>query len=134
MVRTSSALAAIALLAAPLATLAATPSRISITMHALNDSGENGTARLTQIGGSVEVVVRLVATPTWAQPTHIHVGTCAHIDTAPEYALEAISGGGSSAVVPGIMLAQLLKGSYAVNVHESTNDLGHYVSCGAIRT
>jgi hypothetical protein len=36
------------------------------------------------------------------------------------------------ATVKGVQLADLLKGTYAINVHKSTTDLATYVSCGNI--
>ncbi len=115
-----------------LAAGAATPKQITIKMNALNHSGEHGTATLTQLNGGVKVVVKLVDTPAWAQPTHIHIGVCGHIHEAPEYPLTAVRNGVSSTIVPGITLAALLDGAYAINVHRSAKDLPHYVACGNI--
>jgi Cu/Zn superoxide dismutase len=96
----------------------ATTNTLTVTMKALNGSNENGTAVLTQTGSSVRVVVKLDNAPATAQPTHIHIGTCGNINKAPEYAL---------------VIDQLLKMHYAINVHKSATDLATYVSCGDIK-
>ena len=112
--------------------LAAAPTSVTFPMKALNASGENGTATITQVKMGVKVVVSLKGAPKAAQPTHIHVGTCGKINKAPEYPLLATVDGKSTTVVKGVTLAQLLAGHYAVNVHKSTTNLATYVSCGNI--
>ncbi len=106
---------------------------LKIPMHALNGSNENGTAVLTQVSGGVRVTVELENAPDQAQPTHIHIGTCAAINKAPEYALESTVKGRSTTVVRGVSLKDLLSQHYAVNVHKSADDLGTYASCGDIQ-
>ena len=106
---------------------------ITIPMKALNNSGENGTATLTDTTDGVKVEVSLKNAPATAQPTHIHIGTCGHIKAAPEYALVNTVNGTSTSVVKGVSLDDLLKGHYAINVHKSADDLGTYVSCGDIK-
>jgi len=112
---------------------AATPTTVTFPMKALNASGETGTATVTQVGMGVKVVVALKGAPETAQPTHIHVGTCGHINKAPEYPLTNTVDGKSTTVVKGVTLAQLLAGHYAVNVHKSATAIGTYVSCGNIK-
>ncbi len=126
------ALALCAALAVSVSALAAAPSTLTIPMKALNGSGENGTATLTQEPDGVKVVVALKNGSKAAQPTHIHVGTCGNINKAPEYPLNNTMGGKGMSIVKGVKLADLLKGKYAINVHKSTSDLGTYVSCGNI--
>ncbi len=115
------------------AAVAATPASITIPMKALNGSGEKGTAVLTQRADGVQVVVHLTGAPAYAQPTHIHIGTCGNINKAPEYALANTVNGTSVSTVKGIKLADLMKMHYAINVHKSANNLGMYVSCGNIK-
>ena len=128
-------LLAVAALGASLGTvaIAATPKSITIPMKALNGSGENGTAVLTQASDGVHISVMLKGAPDIAQPTHIHVGTCGNINKAPEYALQNTVDGKGSSTVKGVNLADLLKMHYAINVHKSGTDLGTYVSCGNIK-
>jgi hypothetical protein len=102
-------------------------------MHALNGSGEDGTATVTEGTGGINVVVNLSDGSTFPQPTHIHIGTCGAINKAPEYALRDTVGGKGDSFVVGVNLSDLLKGHYAINVHKSGFDLGTYVSCGNIR-
>lgn len=131
LIRTLSASVALVALAGSLALAA--PSQVTVQMKALNDSGETGTAVLSQQDGGVKVVVDLKNAPKAAQPTHIHVGTCGKIKAAPEYALVNTENGTSTTVVKGVTLEQLLKGDYAINVHKSAQDLGTYVACGNIK-
>jgi Cu/Zn superoxide dismutase len=91
-----------ALLGAALAgVLAATasadaPTTVTIKMVAQNDSGETGTATLTQVADGVRVSVKLDGAPKDVpQPTHIHVGNCGHINKAPEYPLASTTNGAS---------------------------------------
>ena len=111
------------------------PTSVTVKMVALNHSGENGMATVTQLNdGGIAVAVRLDNAPADVpQPTHIHIGTCGNINKAPEYALRNTVNGKSDSTVPGVSLAELLKGKYAINVHKSGTELGTYVSCGNIR-
>lgn len=113
--------------------LAQEPTTLTIPMHALNGSHEDGTAILTQTAQGVRVVVSLANAPSIAQPTHIHIGTCSNIVKAPEYALVDTQNGHGDSVVRGVKLSDLVKGSYAINVHKSGFDLGTYASCGDIK-
>ncbi len=129
-------LAAIARGAIALGTVAsagATPTMLTITMKALNGSKEDGTATLTQVDAGVKVVIALKNAKGDDQPTHIHIGTCAKINKAPEYGLPDTINGANSTVVKGITIATLLAGHYALNVHKSSKDLATYVSCGDIK-
>jgi hypothetical protein len=113
--------------------VAAATSSLVVSMGALNGSGETGIATLTQQSDGVKVVIALKGAPAGPQPTHIHIGTCSNINKAPEYALVSLADGGSTTVVKGITIDQLLAGHYAINVHKSTSDLGTYVACGDIK-
>jgi len=109
------------------------PTTLTIKMVAQNNSGENGTATLTQESDGVRVAVKLDGAPKDVpQPTHIHVGNCGHINKAPEYPLSNTVDGEGVGTVKGVQLADLLKGTYAINVHKSGTELGTYVSCGNI--
>ena len=113
--------------------LADTPTTVTIQMKALNDSGETGTAILKQVDSGVWVQVTLNGAPAdTPQPTHIHIGTCGNINKAPEYGLKNTVDGKSETTVPGIKLADLLAGKYAINVHKSAAEIGTYVACGNI--
>lgn len=109
------------------------PKSIAVPMKALNGSGEDGSAILTQTAEGVHVVVQLNHPSEDAQPTHIHIGTCGAINRSPEYGLTLTVDGHSDSVVKGVQLSDLLKAKYAINVHKSASDLGTYVSCGDIK-
>jgi Cu/Zn superoxide dismutase len=127
------ALALAAILTATVCTAYAADS-LTIKMNALNNSGENGTAVLTQQEDGVHIVVTLANAPKdTPQPTHIHIGTCGNIKAAPEYALQNTVDGKNASVVKGVKLSDLTAGKYAINVHKSGDDLGTYVSCGNIK-
>src|SRR5581483_9721736 len=52
---------------------------VSVTMKAQNNSGETGTATLTQQGANVVVNLAITGAPAAAQPAHIHMATCAKL-------------------------------------------------------
>ena len=80
---------------------AETPKTITIKMVAQNNSGENGTAVLTQVADGTKVEVKLDGQPKdVAQPTHIHVGNCGNINKAPEYPLTATTNADRSIFSP----------------------------------
>lgn len=111
--------------------MANAPTSLTIPLGAQNSSGESGTATLTQTSGGLKVVVSLDGA-TGTQPTHIHEGTCAKLDPAPKWPLENTVNGKGTSTVAGVTIAQLLAGTYAINVHKSATDLKDYVACGDI--
>lgn len=127
----------LALLAAVVATAglsyAAAPQTVTVQMKALNKSGENGTATLTQLANGVKVEVSITGAPKTAQPTHIHPGTCTKLNPSPEAPLSPLENGKSVTVLSGKKLSDFAGGKFAINVHKSSNDLATYVSCGLIK-
>ena len=110
------ALAAIALGAISFAfatPVTAATSTLAVNLASQNNSGESGTATLTQQPDGVQVVISLANAPTSAQPAHVHMGTCDEL-------------------IKGVTIDQLLAKPVAINVHKSTSDLGTYVACGNI--
>jgi hypothetical protein len=104
----------------------------TIAMHALNNSDQNGTATITDVGGKVLVSVRLSGEPSGAsEPAHVHFGRCPKIKAVPAYNVGPIIRGKGSDVVQ-LTWADINSGKYAVNVHKSASDMGTYVSCGNI--
>lgn len=122
-----------AVLATSAITYAAAPATINVSMHALNHSGETGSATLTQLPNGVRVTVTVKNAPATAQPTHIHPGTCTKLNPAPEYPLSPLDHGKSVTVLSGKKLSDLTGGKFSINVHKSANDLKTYVSCGEIK-
>ena len=106
---------------------------VTVTMAAENNSGETGTATLTQDGSDVMVKIALTGAPKEAQPAHIHDGTCAKLNPAPKYPLNSVVDGASSSVVKNVKLSDLTSSPYVINVHKSTSDIPTYVSCGEIK-
>jgi len=102
-------------------------------LHAQNGSGETGTATLLQSGDNVIVRVRLSGGPADAQPAHIHPGTCDKLNPKPIYPLHNLVNGYSETTVQNVKLADLTAGTFAINVHKSTSDLGTYVACGDLK-
>lgn len=123
--------ASLALAAVAVAPAAAATSTLTVTMNAQNGSGESGTATLTQAGSDVKVELAIKGGPATAQPAHIHFGVCSDLGGIA-FGLSNVVNGSSTTVVKGTTIDQLLAKPYAINVHESADNLGKYVSCGAI--
>ncbi len=113
------------------ASAGAATSSLTVALQQQNASGESGSAALTQVGSDVKVVISLKGAPATAQPAHIHEGTCADLKGVA-YPLTSVVNGSSTTVVKGVTIDKLLGGANAINVHESTTDLGKYVACGNI--
>src|SRR5690349_17709310 len=61
-----------------------TPQTITVQMGAQNNSGETGTATITDAGnGQVMVMVNLSNGTSTPQPAHIHKGNCVNLDPVP---------------------------------------------------
>lgn len=111
---------------------AAEPVRMSLTPQ--GNSGESGTALLTDEGNKTKVVVQINGQPAGTpQPLHIHKGTCANLDPAPAYGLTTLADGKSETTVD-VPLTALRTGSFAINGHKSAQDAKTYVFCGNIPT
>jgi hypothetical protein len=107
---------------------------LNINMGAMNGSKQDGSASVTDKGNGVEVLVKLSNEPKGAsEPEHIHKGTCKNLDPVPWKPLENVVDGKATTMVPGVTVAELKKGTYAINVHKSANDLKTYVSCGDLK-
>jgi hypothetical protein len=112
---------------------ASAPTTLTVTMKAENNSGENGTATLTQTAKGVNVTIDLKNAPAQAQPTHIHPGSCSKLNPAPEFPLTSTVSGKSVTLLKGKKLSDLTGAKLSINVHKSDNDLATYVSCGEIK-
>ena len=105
---------------------------VTVKLEPQNNSGESGTATLTEEGGKTKVAVSVTGQPAGvAQPMHIHKGTCDKLDPKPTYGLPSLINGKSEATVD-VSLADLQKGGYAINGHKSAQAVSTYVYCGAI--
>ena len=105
---------------------------MTIKIHALNRSGESGTATLTRLGTKTRVVIGITGeNTTGKQPAHIHKGTCKNLDPKPTYPLHDVILGKSNTVVDA-SLDELVASPMAINVHESAANITKYVACGDI--
>ncbi|HYO49536.1 MAG TPA: hypothetical protein VEW94_06760 [Chloroflexia bacterium] len=108
-------------------------SKMDVTLSAQNDSNQNGTATITDMGGKAIIVsITLSNGTTEPQPAHIHKGTCANLDPNPAYPLSSVVNGKSETEVPDSM-DELSKGEYAINIHKSATEASVYVACGDIK-
>lgn len=116
-----------------LAGAASAAAPVTVTLSAQNNSGETGTAELTDMGGGkTKVVIMLKGQPAGvAQPAHIHEGTCSSLNPTPKYPLTAVSNGKSESTV-NVALADLMAKPFAINVHKSAQEVSVYVACGNI--
>jgi len=126
------ALALIALVALP-GTVQAKSKNLTVTMHALSGSGQNGIATLTSpSGGHQTVTIDLNGEPKRAsEPVHIHPGSCAKPNPVPKVLLKPVVDGRSVTSIP----AFAAKGSsWSILVHKGDMaDMNSYVSCGDMR-
>jgi plastocyanin len=81
-----------------------------------------------------------------AHPAHIHLGTCEELDPNPAFPLtdvalassESDAEGDGAAAIPversvttvDAALEELRTGGYAINIHQSVEDIGTYIACG----
>lgn len=102
---------------------------VEVDMRALNDSGQDGKATLTQEGNNVRVVIDIQAgSDTGEQLAHVHEGNCPGLGS-PIHDLTALKGGRSTTVIQNTTVDKLSK--TAINVHNSVTP-SRYVSCGEI--
>ena len=97
-----------------------------------NNSGESGTATLTEDGSKTKVVVAINGAPAGVpQPLHVHKGTCAQLTPAPAYGLTTLADGKSETTID-VTLTALQQGGFAINGHKSAQEASTYVFCGNI--
>ncbi len=112
---------------------------ITVELGAQNNSGETGTATMTEENGKTRVVLALEGVPDdILQPAHIHTGSCAKIGGV-KYPLTNVSGvgdgrGGSETVVDVSLDSLTAMLPLAINVHQSSEKANVYVACGDIKT
>jgi hypothetical protein len=106
---------------------------ITVKLSPLNNSGQSGTATLTQEGDSkTKVVLSVTGAPAGAQqPVHIHKGSCGKIDPKPAFPLSPVVNGKSETVL-NVSRMTLEHEQYAINSHKSAQDASTYVFCGDI--
>lgn len=105
---------------------------VTVQLTPQNNSGEKGTATLTEAGAKTKVVVAVTGAPKGVgQPLHVHKGTCAKLDPAPAYGLTTLTDGKSETTID-VPLMNLQQGGFAINGHKSAQDAKTYVFCGNI--
>jgi hypothetical protein len=104
---------------------------ITVQLGAQNNSGESGTAVLTDAGPKTKVVIEIKGAPAGVgQPVHVHKGTCAQLDPNPAFGLTTLTNGKSETTID-VPIGDLRKG-FAINGHKSAQDAKTYVFCGNI--
>jgi hypothetical protein len=125
----------LALLALPWIVLLPATSRaadVTVKLEPQNNSGESGTATLSDAAGKTKVTIAVSGQPSGSsQPMHIHKGTCAALDPKPAYPLPALAAG-KAEVTLDVPLSTLQKDKYAINGHKSAQEASVYVFCGEI--
>lgn len=107
--------------------VAAPAEPLSLTLTAVGESGQSGTATLTEADGSTTVEVALTGA-TGTQNAHIHAGTCAETG-AVAHALTDLTDGASTTVLA-MTLAELeAEGPNYINVHDAA-DATVSTACG----
>ncbi|MER3544824.1 MAG: hypothetical protein C4311_09555 [Chloroflexota bacterium] len=119
--------------ALPVVPLFAQAASVTVNLSPLNNSGESGTAVLTDLGnGTTRVVLTVTGQPAGvSQPVHIHKGTCANLDPKPAYPLSPLVDGKSETTVE-VSLQTLQSSPFAINGHKSAEEASVYVFCGDI--
>ncbi len=104
----------------------------TVLLDSQNDSGKYGAAELTESDGKVMVTVDLVGAPEdVAQPSHIHMGSCAELGDVV-YPLTSLTNGQSETILDVSLTKLTAELPLAVNVHKSGDEVGVYVACGDI--
>ena len=102
----------------------------TIALPEQNDSGESGSAVLTEKDGKVTVSLDMTGFPAGVpQPAHIHVGSCPDVG-AVAYPLTNVVDGKSETVLDTTFAKLDAKEPLAINVHKSVPESKVYVSCG----
>src|SRR3989344_3114328 len=105
-----------------------TPTELTVMLNEQNNSGVSGTAKLTQMGNGLNVVLNLSGAPeNVTQPAHIHLNNCANIGGV-KYPLSFPINGYSETTMKETLNSLPL----SINVHKSTSEASVYVACGDI--
>lgn len=105
---------------------------MTVALSAQNDSGQDGTATLTEEDGKVMVEIEVESSDEGegiAQPAHIHMGACPEPGEIA-YPLTNVVDGESETTLD-VTLAELKEQlPLAINVHKSAAEISVYTSCG----
>lgn len=104
---------------------------VTVEMDEQNDSGQSGSATLTFIDeGTTEVVLELLDGPDNPQPVHVHAGSCDELGDVA-YPLNDLEDGRSSTQLEA-SLDELTGGDFAINAHQSADEIETYTACGDV--
>ena len=90
----------------------------------------SGEAELTETDEGTQVSL-MVEGSTSGHPVHIHFGTCDNLGEVAAPLTDIDASGMSETTVP-LTLDGLTSEEYAINAHESAENIGNYVACGDI--
>lgn len=94
-----------------------------------NNSGQNGTVVLSEVGNQVQVTINLSNPNSAPEPAHIHIGSCPNPGAVLHHLSDVVNG--TSVTLLDTTLADLnARGALAVNIHKSAAESGIYYSCG----
>jgi Cu/Zn superoxide dismutase len=97
-------------------------------LNPTGQSGQSGTVTITSQGATTKVVIALTGEPDGAhQPTHIHVGDCAH-PGAVKIPLTDIVAGHSTTVIAKPYSEVVVAGT-SINTHKSLAEINVYKAC-----
>lgn len=110
--------------------MAMEPHEATVMINELGSSGVSGEAMLTETDNGTRVALS-VEGASGANPVHIHFGTCDNLGeiAAP---LADIDADGMSSTDVELTIDELTSGEYAINAHESVENIGNYIACGNI--
>lgn len=105
--------------------------KYTFKLAALNNSKQDGTVTLMEVGGKVKVSLEVANASTTAEPAHIHMGKCA-VPEDVKYPLTNVVNGKSETMLPAdVTLDKLMAmGDLSINVHKSATELKSYTACG----
>lgn len=110
---------------------AAGQSIFSVPLDDVEDSGISGGASIRGVDGQTEVTVFISEGETDGDhPVHVHEGTCEDLGDVV-YPLENITEGESVTTLD-IELSELMTGEYAINAHQSEDDISTFIMCGNV--
>jgi hypothetical protein len=106
-------------------------------LEAQNNSGQTGLISITpdSTGSGIIVNVSVVGEPANGnEPMHIHTGTCGPNLGGVYKPLSNVVNGHSLTTVAGMTINDLMRGTYAINVHRGPGPLAAapYVACANV--
>ncbi|MEZ4563487.1 MAG: DUF4331 domain-containing protein [Thermomicrobiales bacterium] len=103
---------------------------LTVPLNELGGSGLSGEATLTETADGTMVSL-MVDGPAGDNPVHVHFGACDNLGEVA-VALTNIDANGESETVIPLTLDELTGEPYAINAHESAENIANYVACGDI--